>query len=127
MTLKAPGGAEAIPAALSTSSVYSAGSTDRAQVWMYRASGNVFPKGSASVNAAYSADPRLPMVVPVDLDATCGKYLKFRDLVECGETWAALARAANPIQNRPTQLATIEALEQLCRLVLDPVIEAFGS
>ena len=47
--------------------------------------------------------------------------------MECGETWAACARNTAPIKNRPSQAKTIEALERLSTLILDPVIEVFGS
>jgi len=67
------------------------------------------------------------MAASIDLDTKCGRYLTFRDLVECGETWAACARSATPIDNRPVQAESIEALQRLCDLVVDPVIDEFGS
>ncbi len=93
---------------------------------MYRASGSVFPNGSAAASDTYSEAPILTMAVPINLNAKCGKYLTFRDLVECGETWADRSKTDSPIVNWPTQAKTVAALERLCLLILDPVIEHFG-
>jgi hypothetical protein len=67
------------------------------------------------------------MVVSINLDSKCGKYLTFRDLVECGETWTDGAETSSPIKNWPTQAKTVASLERLCIHVLDPVIENFGA
>jgi hypothetical protein len=56
-----------------------------------------------------------------DLDAPCGKYLKYRDLIECGET-----QARTGIPNRPKEPDSYTALLELARNVLDPIIEYFG-
>ncbi len=56
------------------------------------------------------------------LDDRCGKYLTFRDFIECGET-----QKKTGIQNIPKQIETYEALEQLAKLVLDPVSDNFGQ
>lgn len=57
-----------------------------------------------------------------ELDEKCGRYFKYRDLVECGSTWTS-----GKIGNIPTQLATYRALQQLSMKILDPVIEKFGQ
>jgi hypothetical protein len=67
------------------------------------------------------------MAVSINLDAKCGKYLTFRELVECGETWADRAQTASPIENSPIRAKTVAVLERLCLLILDPVIEQFGT
>jgi len=46
----------------------------------------------------------------------------FRQLIECGETQARLG-----LQNRPTNPATFNALHDLAKNILDPVIDYFGS
>ena len=56
-----------------------------------------------------------------DLDAPCGQYLKYRDLIECGET-----RALKGIPNLPQQADSYTALLDLAIHVLDPVIDYFG-
>ena len=55
------------------------------------------------------------------LDDPCGQYLTFRDFVQCGDTWKRLR-----VDNRPTQVASYNALADLCVFILDPVIEYFG-
>jgi DNA phosphorothioation-associated putative methyltransferase len=56
------------------------------------------------------------------LDQPCGLYLKFRDLIHCGETQARLG-----IPNIPLNPETYNALHSLATQVLDPVIEYFGA
>jgi len=56
------------------------------------------------------------------LDDPCGKYLTFRDLVECGET-----QESTGIDNHPKEPETYEALWQLATKVLDPVMDYFGG
>lgn len=56
-----------------------------------------------------------------DLDAPCGEYLTYRQLIECGET-----QARTGIPNLPKEPDSYTALLELVRNVLDPVIEYFG-
>lgn len=56
-----------------------------------------------------------------DLDDPCGRYLTFRQLIECGETQARIGLA-----NHPQQPASYNALHDLAVRVLDPVIDYFG-
>lgn len=56
-----------------------------------------------------------------DLDEKCGRYLTYRQLIECGETWEATR-----IDNRPKSPDSYTALYDLAVKVLDPVIEYFG-
>jgi len=56
------------------------------------------------------------------LEEKCGKYLTFRDFIQCGET-----QARTGIPNLPEQAETYNALVKLATLVLDPVIEYFGD
>lgn len=58
---------------------------------------------------------------PPNLDSSCGRYFKFRDLIECGET-----QQQQQIANLPKQAETFEALGLLARLVIDPVCDYFG-
>ena len=62
-----------------------------------------------------------------DLDAPCGRRLKYRNLIECGNTWAERAAGGSPIDNVPRQAATYAALCALCENVLDPLADALGS
>ncbi|MBB5509526.1 DNA phosphorothioation-associated putative methyltransferase [Paraburkholderia atlantica] len=55
------------------------------------------------------------------LDQKCGSYLTFRDFIECGET-----QAASNLDNTPTDPESFNALCDLARNVLDPVIDYFG-
>lgn len=54
-------------------------------------------------------------------DQTCGRYLRFRDLIECGE-----AQAKYHLDNLPREPESFNALYDLACHVLDPVIEYFG-
>jgi DNA phosphorothioation-associated putative methyltransferase len=56
-----------------------------------------------------------------ELDAPCGQYLTYRQLIECGET-----QARTGIHNLPKEPDSYTALLELARNVLDPVIEYFG-
>jgi DNA phosphorothioation-associated putative methyltransferase len=57
-----------------------------------------------------------------DIDAPCGQYLTYRQLIECGET-----QARTGIPNRPKEPDSYTALLELAEKVLDPVIEYFGA
>jgi hypothetical protein len=62
----------------------------------------------------------------VDLDAACGRYLTYRDLIECGNTWRARAASGTPIDNLPRAAASVAALRDLCVAVIDPLVDQFG-
>lgn len=51
----------------------------------------------------------------------CGRFLTYRDLIECGET-----QAETQLQNLPNQIDSYNALYELALHVLDPVIDYFG-
>ena len=55
------------------------------------------------------------------LDDYCGRYLKYRDLIECGETYQLA-----DLDNRPVQPESFGALRDLAFQILDPVIEEYG-
>ena len=57
-----------------------------------------------------------------ELDERCGKYLTFRDLIHCGET-----QSETGLENRPSEIATYNALTKLVSKVLDPVMDYFGG
>lgn len=56
------------------------------------------------------------------LDEWCGKTFRYRDLIECGETWNL-----THVDNTPREPATFNALCDLARNVIDPVIDYYGS
>ena len=56
-----------------------------------------------------------------DLDAPCGRFLTYRQLIECGET-----QARTGISNLPKQPESYSALYDLAANILDPVIDYFG-
>lgn len=56
-----------------------------------------------------------------DLDASCGRYLTYRQLIECGET-----QSNTGLPNLPKEPDTYTALYDLAVNVLDPVIDYFG-
>jgi hypothetical protein len=58
---------------------------------------------------------------PPGLDDPCGRFLTFRQLIECGETQAITGQA-----NLPKQPESYNALIDLAEQVLDPVIDYFG-
>ena len=55
------------------------------------------------------------------LDELCGKYLSYRQLVECGQT-----QQRTHISNVPKEADSYTALYELATKVLDPTIEYFG-
>jgi DNA phosphorothioation-associated putative methyltransferase len=57
-----------------------------------------------------------------DLDSLCGRYLTYRQLIECGET-----QRKTHLPNLPQQVDSYNALWELATNVLDPVIEYYGS
>ena len=63
---------------------------------------------------------RRPDTCP-DLDDPCGRFLRFRQLIECGET-----QASTGLPNLPRRPETWNALQDLAEQVLDPVIDWFG-
>ncbi len=60
------------------------------------------------------------MSIP-SLDSLCGKYFRFHDFIECGET-----QARTGLINAPRSPETFSALVDLSTFVLDPVIDYFG-
>lgn len=56
------------------------------------------------------------------LDSPCGRYLTFRQLIQCGDT-----QERTGIPNLPKRPESFNALYDLAVQVLDPVIEYFGS
>jgi DNA phosphorothioation-associated putative methyltransferase len=64
---------------------------------------------------------RRSMTIP-HLDEPCGSHLKYRDLVECGETWEK-----TKVDNVPTSPDSYTALCDLARYILDPIIDYFGA
>ncbi len=61
---------------------------------------------------------RLPVM---NLDQHCGKYLTYRDLIECGDTQREVQ-----LTNLPEQQASFVALYEIARQALDPIIDYFG-
>jgi len=56
-----------------------------------------------------------------DLDAPCGRYLTYRQLIACGET-----QASTQVPNLLREPDSYTARHDLAVHVLDPVIEYFG-
>ena len=56
------------------------------------------------------------------LDEKCGQRFKFRDLVECSETWQN-----TKVDNSPQGAESYNALADLTRLILDPVVDYYGA
>jgi hypothetical protein len=67
-------------------------------------------------NYILTRDKKIP-----ELDEKCGKYLIYRDLIECGET-----QKSTSIKNLPTQVESYTALFDLAISILDPIIDYFG-
>ena len=56
-----------------------------------------------------------------ELDKHCGRYLTYRQLIECGET-----QQTTGLSNCPKQPDSYTALYDLATYILDPVIDYFG-
>lgn len=56
-----------------------------------------------------------------EIDNLCGRYLTYRQLIECGET-----QKTSGLPNLPKQSDSYTALYELVTNILDPVIEYFG-
>lgn len=56
-----------------------------------------------------------------DLDKPCSQHLRFRELIEVGETWRRVR-----VPNLPQQPATVIALKRIACDILDPVIDELG-
>ncbi|HYE36004.1 DNA phosphorothioation-associated putative methyltransferase [Methylocaldum sp.] len=56
-----------------------------------------------------------------DLDAACGRYFIYRQLIECGET-----QARTGLPNLPNEPDSYTALYALAVNILDPVVDYFG-
>ena len=56
-----------------------------------------------------------------DIDSPCGRYLSYRQLLECGKT-----QHATGLANLPKQPDSYTALYELATHILDPVIDYFG-
>lgn len=56
-----------------------------------------------------------------DLDMPCGANFRFRDLIECGETWQRTR-----VENTPKQPESYNALYALAINLLDPIIDYYG-
>ena len=56
------------------------------------------------------------------LDDKCGQRFTFRNLVECGDTWSK-----TKINNAPQAAESYNALADLTRHILDPVVDYFGG
>ena len=56
------------------------------------------------------------------LTEPCGVRYRYADLVQCGETWQRIR-----IDNQPRQPESYNAIADLARLILEPVIEYFGA
>lgn len=63
-----------------------------------------------------------PVTTFPHLDDPCGRHFTFRDFLQCGET-----QASTGLPNIPEQVETYNALTHLATLILDPVIDYFGT
>jgi hypothetical protein len=66
----------------------------------------------------------------MDLDDRCGEHFRYRDLIECGETWRRLSAAGDErpsFDNVPRVPTTFDAMQALCAAVLDPMVRQFGQ
>lgn len=56
-----------------------------------------------------------------ELDDPCGRYFRFRDFIDCGETQQKMQ-----LQNLPKNPESYNALATLANKIIDPVIDYFG-
>jgi hypothetical protein len=57
-----------------------------------------------------------------ELDNDCGENFKFRDFVECSDTWIRTQE-----HNIPKQQDTYDAMGLLAETILDPIVFQFGG
>jgi len=62
------------------------------------------------------------MMLPPKLEDQCSRYLVYSDLIEVGETFKN-----STLLNNPQQLASYIAMSSLSTILLDPIIDEFGS
>ena len=62
------------------------------------------------------------LVAIPDLDEHCSVHLKYRNLIECGET-----QKRTKFTNLPVELETYTALQDLATHILDPVISKYEN
>ncbi len=60
------------------------------------------------------------MVLP-SINEACGRYFKYSDLLHCSDTWQS-----TNVLNLPVQHKTYQAMESLCQVILEPVVDEFG-
>jgi hypothetical protein len=65
-------------------------------------------------------------VATIDLDALCSRHVRWRELLECGETWRRLASAGQSWANLPQQPQSWQGLAALAGTLLDPLIDRYG-
>ncbi|MCW3610744.1 DNA phosphorothioation-associated putative methyltransferase [Burkholderia cenocepacia] len=63
---------------------------------------------------------RSDIIPPVE--QPCGRYFRYRDFIECGET-----QQSSGIENVPQQAESFNALHDLATKILDPLIDYFGG
>lgn len=63
----------------------------------------------------------VPSKTVPDLDDLCGRNFTFRQLIHCGETWTR-----TQLPNLPKEPETYNALVELARNIIDPVVDYFG-
>lgn len=61
-----------------------------------------------------------------DLDAPCSRHFRYRDLIECSDTWQLLAARGEPLDNIPRSRKTTVAMRALSVELLDRIVDAFG-
>ena len=82
---------------------------------------SVFAATLALYRRAIEGFRLVPSTAIPTLDESCGRYFKFRDLIECGET-----QKTSELANAPSDVATYNALFDLATKILDPLIDYFG-
>jgi DNA phosphorothioation-associated putative methyltransferase len=99
---------------------YAIGQTGR--TWSDVAIGDFFTSLNGGRKAVTDTGHRIlnHSILP-SLDDRCGRFLKFRELVECGETQNHAL-----LPNLPQQAETFGALMKLANLIIDPVIDEYG-
>ena len=61
------------------------------------------------------------MVKLPNINEKCGKTLKYKDFIDCCDTYKKIT-----VNNIPHQIETYDAIKQLTINILDPIIEHFG-
>jgi DNA phosphorothioation-associated putative methyltransferase len=87
----------------------------------YGPSPNVFDSWLTAQRYERDGFHLVPSKTIPELDELCGRTFTFRQLIHCGETWER-----TQLPNLPQEPETYNALVELAKNIIDPVVDYFG-